>query len=384
MLKRAPARTLLVGLTLVTVVFMTATPPSQSLDARWQSPATRRLVSTQRQLRAHAFGVNAGGLRGYSQTALRERMQGIRHLGATWVRFDIAWSDVQPDGPEKYDWASSDANVHQARRHKLKVLAMLAYTPAWARPQTSSSAKYEPDVKAFSSFAARVATRYGPVGVHHWEVWNEPNIPAFWQPTPDPKYYTRLLKATYKRIKKADYHAVVVAGAFAGTLSDGVSISPVDFLKDMYANGAKRYFDAVSIHPYTYPFAPKSDSPNNLWPQVAELRRVLVAHGDAKKKIWITEYGAPTNGPGVEAITGAPIGAASADHVSEELQAAMLRDSVLLDASVRWTGPFIWYQYKDDGVSPSDKENFFGLVRYDGSQKPAYAVMKRMLYSRRQ
>lgn len=41
------------------------------------------------------------------------------------------------------------------------------------------------------------------MGVHAYEVWNEPNIVNFWAPGPDPARYTQLLKLAYPAITAA-------------------------------------------------------------------------------------------------------------------------------------------------------------------------------------
>jgi hypothetical protein len=286
------------------------------------------------------------------------------------------WSAIQRYGPKQYDWATYDVLVRQARLNQLHVLAIITYTPAWARHVMSSSDKCEPDVKKFSLFAAKVVSRYSRMGVHHWEVWNEPNLGRFWQPFPDPRYYAKLLKLTYCRIKRVDHAAVVLVGGMAACVSNESNVSPVEFLQRLYANGAKGSFDAVGVHPYTYPLLPFSAGSSNPWMQLSELHRLMAKKGDGHKRLWITEYGAPTNGPGQASTTGAPDDGQVCDHVSEELQATMLRRAASLCEADAWIGPFFWYTFQDTGVSSTDKENFFGLVRYDGSKKPAYAIFQ--------
>ena len=44
-------------------------------------------------------------------------------------------------------------------------------------------------------------------------------------------------------------------------------------------------------------------------------------------------------------------------------------------AANAWTGPLFWYTYQDDPIEdPANPENWFGLVRSDGSHKSAYAA----------
>jgi hypothetical protein len=109
------------------------------------------------------------------------------------------------------------------------------------------------------------------------------------------------------------------------------------------------------------------------------MRSVMTTYGDGAKKIWMTEYGAPTGGPGLAADVGNYLIGSSPDHVTEALQEKMLREVLPLHASYDWAGPMFWYSYLDGGTSQSDRENFFGLIRYDGTQKPAYTTLMTLL-----
>jgi len=93
----------------------------------------------------------------------------------------------------------------------------------------------------------------------------------------------------------------------------------------------------------------------------------MITNGDANKKIWITEFGVPTNGPN------------SYWYLSEQGQAGMVTDAMNLYKRYTWAGPIFWYTLKDSGTDTSTNENFFGLIRFDGSLKPAYQVLKNLL-----
>ncbi len=86
------------------------------------------------------------------------------------------------------------------------------------------------------------------MGVHTYEVWNEPNLAGFWKPVADPVRYTELLKAAYLAIKQADPLATVVSGGLAPALTSGGDIDAREFAQAMYANGAQGYFDALGHH----------------------------------------------------------------------------------------------------------------------------------------
>src|SRR5204863_1406943 len=159
-------------------------------------------------------------------------------------------------------WTALDRVVSEARAQNLAVLPILTYIPAWARPRGCSSEKCGPANAAdFAAFAQAAAQRFAPAGVHTWEIWNEPNIPAFWRPRPDPSAYSRLLKGAANAVHQADPVATVVSAGLAPAATSGGEISPVDFLTGMCRNNVLPSIDAVGFHPYSYPVPPSYNAP---------------------------------------------------------------------------------------------------------------------------
>jgi len=312
------------------------------------------------------FGIAAGGaIQGEDPATLGRDLDAIQASGAKWLRVDINWAVIQAAGPQSYDWSPTDRVVQGARARGLDVLGVIVYTPSWARP-AGTDATYGPDPRQYAAFAAAAARHYSSLGVDSYEVWNEPNVKAFWDPSPNPADYTRMLKAAYPAIKGADPQSTVLTGGTAPAVSDGTNWAPVDWLKQIYANGGRDYFDAVAEHPYcfddhTYPGDAKSWS---AWYQMygtsPSVRSVMVDNGDGAKKIWGTEFGAPTGGPGWT--------------VSEDAQAQIVARAYQLWQGYDWAGPLFVYQGRDQGTDASNREDFFGLEHYDFSKKPAYTA----------
>lgn len=314
-----------------------------------------------------------------SSAELARRLDDMAALGVGWVRADLAWSTVERvEG--RYEWAAFDAIVREANKRNIKVLPILTYTPSWARRDLCAQSKFcDPEnLAAFARFARDAAERYAPRGVHHWEIWNEPNIRLFWSAGAHAGRYTSLLQAAYTAIKQVDHNAFVVSGGLAPTGTGNGNIAPLEFVASMYGYGAGEYFDALGFHPYSYPITPTYTYPTNAWSQMAEtdvsLRSIMALHGDSNKEIWLTEYGAPTGGPR-KAATESILGWPEYDHVSEAYQAALLQEAYDAADNYPWAGPLFWYSYKDLGTSNSTKENHFGILRADGSAKPAYEVL---------
>ncbi|MEK7643595.1 MAG: cellulase family glycosylhydrolase [Patescibacteria group bacterium] len=358
--------------TTTVVVATTTATTSTPVKPKPSTPATVPIPSPLLDV-GHAVGIAGGGeLSKISSSGLKRQLDQMVDLGITWIRFDIEWGLVQYSTPTKSNWASYDTLVKAANAHKLNSLAILLFTPEWARDSACrGGAKCPPKNPAqFATFAVEAVNRYKNMGVHHWEIWNEPNNYAFWATKADCVAYTQLLKATYPAIKKADPKAVVVLGGLSPGVTDNNNISPLDFLECVYKNGGKNYFDAVGDHPYTFPELP-SGHRDNTWGQMStaprNLRSIMVAYGDSNKKIWITEYGAPTNGPD------------SRRFVSEDRQGQIVTDALRLYKGYDWVGPLFWYSLKDNGTATTSSENFFGLTYADSTEKPAYFTMKSVI-----
>jgi hypothetical protein len=312
------------------------------------------------------FGFATGGsIQNEDATTLGSDLDALASTHTTWVRFDINWAQIQGGGPSSYAWTAIDRVARGIVARGMKPLGVIAYTPSWARP-AGTTARHPPDPAQYATFARTAAAHYSALGVHAYEVWNEPNITNFWE-TPDVAAYTKLLEAAYPAIKAADPSATVLTGGTSPAASNGTNISPVDFLKGIYANGGKGSFDAVAHHPYCWPALPGDAKDWSAWYQMygtaTSLRSLMVANGDGAKKIWGTEFGAPTDGP-------------AGSYVSEADQAAALRAAWRLWGSYDWAGPLMWYAGRDLGTSTTTRENFFGLLRNDWSAKPAFTDLQ--------
>ncbi|HEU4966144.1 MAG TPA: cellulase family glycosylhydrolase [Candidatus Saccharimonadales bacterium] len=330
-------------------------------------------------LSAKALGIAAGSsLPSLSDEQLAARLDGIHAAGARWVRLDFDWSTVQPASSTSFDWTAYDKIVAAVTSRHMEVLGILDYTPSWARPAGCDSNLCAPaSATPFAAYAAAAARRYSSRGVHAWEIWNEPNNPTFWQPAANPGAYTALLKLAYTAVHQNDTQAVVTTAGLSPQATANGAYSPYDFAAAMYTSGAHGYFDALGDHPYTFPLSP-ADSADDAWTQMAganhSLRSLMIAHGDADKKIWITEYGAPTGGPGPVSTNQQPNLDAHPYTVDEARQATLLSDALRLYRTYSWAGPMFYYSYQDAGTDPSTNENFFGLVSADGTKKAAYSV----------
>ncbi len=340
------------------------------------TPAERKQTSSQPTGSEPGLGARVGftvgaAFENVSDVELDSSLADFENIGVGWLRFDMSWDIVQRGGPGNYDWSVFDRIVKAANRHHIKVLPNLAFTPKWARqPACADNFKCAPrDPAQFAAFAAAAAKHYSPMGVDTWEIWSEPNIYGQWMPAPNVEVYTDLLKKCYVSIKRIEPQATVLPGGIAPAANSNLTIDPIDFLRRMYRDGAKDYMDAVNYHPYSYPALPSNTANWNYWSKMGDspgsIRSIMIDNGDGAKKIWATEFGAPTGGP--------------VAFAGEDLQMYEIKDAIQQFAAKPWLATLFIHTYKDPGTAKNNIEDFFGVLRYDGSRKPAYYELKKLL-----
>ncbi|KUH99569.1 beta-galactosidase [Mycolicibacterium acapulense] len=306
--------------------------------------------------------------RGADADTVKRQFDLMAAMGVTWVRVDIDWSAVESKRGQFY-WWYPDTVAAEAREHGMNVLAVLAASPEWARP-SSPGEEWAPrharpeKMSDWADFVRAAAARYSSRGVHTWEIWNEPNTGKFWPPAPDVNEYGTLFWVAAEAIREVDPAATVLIGGLAPKFDvPEPQTAPDAFLEQLYENGAARLANGVAAHPYTFPFLPMSASQRStgVFRDLPELHAVMASHGDRHKKVWITEYGAPT-GTGQYAVT-------------EEKQTQILLQARKQVQRWDWAGPLIYYELVDGGTDLSDVEQNFGVLRADLELKPVAGAL---------
>ena len=291
-----------------------------------------------------------------SRAQIDRTFDAIRDTGASEVRFGVEWGLAQPT-PTSWDWSRQDAIVDAATARGLTITGIINHAPSWANGGGIDRTPPK-DVSAYAEFARRAAERYRG-RISQWEVWNEPNLTQFWTTGADTAEYARMLKAAYPAIKRAQPEAVVISAGLAPAADNGTNIAPTTFVRQLYANGAGGSFDALGMHPYTYPALPTDahTAAWNPWYQLDGMHSLMSAHGDGHKKIWLTEFGAPT-GTGRGAV-------------DPRTQATIYASGLQRASQTDYAGPLYFYTLRDVGTNPLDVEDNFGLYREDWSAKPS-------------
>ncbi|MGZ6733819.1 MAG: beta-galactosidase [Nocardioides sp.] len=315
-------------------------------------------------------GLNLGRqLVGASGAQVDAAMRDVVELGASWVRVDFAWTDLEPRRG-RYDWSTTDRIVAAAAERGVHVLALLTYTPPWARaPGCERFACPPASAAAFAAFAAATVARYAPRGVTSYQLWNEPNIDLFW-PRPDPAAYGALVGAAVPAMRAEHAHLRVLLGGLAYTTPAGDGIAPPSFVRRACAD-RRCDVDAVGYDPYTYPEVPSVTgvtTPWNLLTAGGALRRSVDQVLGTDVPIWVSEFGAPVQRPGER----------GGRAVSEQQQASIIGTGLTLAWQDLHVGGFFLNAWRDDAgeASPAGR---FGLWRADGTARPAVAEVARLL-----
>jgi hypothetical protein len=219
-------------------------------------------------------------------------------LEAGWERILFYWRELQPTGPD--DWNTLHVReewLAQANAQGRTVVGLLKNTAPWASKNGSEAGlpkglylPVDDPNNLWANFLRKVASYYGERNVHHWIIWNEPEI------DPDVygyefgggvKDYIQLLKVAYIVINEIDPDAVIhLAGVtwwhdrtFLERLINVIGLDPE-------AKEYNYFFDVISLHIYFRP-----ESVRFILEQVGEIQD---KHG-LNKPVWINETNAPPN-----------------------------------------------------------------------------------------
>jgi hypothetical protein len=299
-------------------------------------------------------------------------------IGVGLIRQTFDWARIE-HGRGVYDFSAYDRFVAAAARHGIEILPVLFHPPPFRSAKPRHGAKpgtYFP--KRYSDlgvFGAEVARRYGPGGtlwakhpnlpelpITAYQVWNEPNLAAYSPPRPSAARYVSLLRATANGIRAVDPAAVIVSAGMPDSALSRPNL--FRFVTAMYRAHAEDAFDVLAINPYA-PTAP------GLIRKLEKVRRIMVRFHDESSQLWVTEMGWADRGPR-SAVTVGPAGQAS--RLAESI-AALYRARERLNLR-----GFVYYSWRDGRTYAPRHQDFWGLhtglLRLDGSRKPAFAAFK--------
>jgi hypothetical protein len=233
------------------------------------------------------FGVMADGPLLADDVDLGSETRLMARSGVGSVRVAFYWRSMQPVQGGPIDFADTDRVVAAAARAGLRVFPVVVRAPEWATGGDDREGAVPEDPSTYAAFVAELVRRYGRGGsfwasagvpvrpVGSWQVWNEPDIGRYWRGTPWAPTYVRLLRAAAPAIKSVDPAAQVVAA--------GLTNKSWEDLRLLYEAGARGFFDAAAIHPFSW-------RPSNVMKIVRLARRVMRREGDGRVPLVLSEF----------------------------------------------------------------------------------------------
>ncbi|MGB1285771.1 MAG: hypothetical protein ACPG7F_04490 [Aggregatilineales bacterium] len=230
-------------------------------------------------------------------------------LGVKWIKVQVDWSALQPNGPADFGAAFRlfQLNVEDAHKQGFNVMLSIAKAPGWTRSNQNEAGPPD-DPQSLGNFMAYLFTVIKPEWVDAVEVWNEPNLLREWTGTLsfDGAGYMQLFAPTYGAIKGVAPDVQIISAALAPTGSvPGITVDDRVFLQQMYDAGLQNYPDVVmGIHPYGWGNPPDAvccdEDEDRFWDDdphfffldtINAYRRIIAENGDAGRQMWITEFG---------------------------------------------------------------------------------------------
>lgn len=311
--------------------------------------------------------------------------------GVQSLRLAFDWGSVQPykddaavppaDKDEFTDvggvptkWSGLDQVVGLAAQRRLTILPLVLDAPKWDGIADKRSIVERPkSVGPYANFVKALVQRYGPHGsfwsqysgipklpIRMWQIWNEPNIRAFWSQQPHyAASYVALLKAAHAAIKRADPGAKVILAGFP-------NFSWVALQRIYGIKGARSLFDVVAVHPYT-------KDPQGVITILTKVRQVMKAAGDGRKPMIADEISWPSSRgktPHNNGFDFATTEAGQARNIATVLP-LLARDRRALHLSA-----FYYYSWIGNERHNAQAFEFAGLVRYHAGRLTSKPALK--------
>ena len=310
------------------------------------------------------LGVNAHFL-WFSPEEYRHQMAMLKQLNLQWVRVDLHW-DRHEKIRNTYTLDMVDELVTDLEMGDLKSLFYLVGSAPFASSAPSgvkNTDQYPPKHPGvFANRMAFLAERYPTIDA--WQIWNEQNMPAFWQPKEDPRAYGKLFEESVKEIRKVDPDKQIVMGGMAYysqmPLHGGLMLDALQKL------GAFELGTTVAYHPYS--LSPEGDNPE----KADFILRAKAVNEHLRnagvESIWATEWGWSSYEGKVEEQ---PI-------IGEDAQADYLLRRLALMSVLDYDKVFM-FALNDLDSRATLRDRSYGLLDLDGMEKPSYKALKNFL-----
>lgn len=182
----------------------------------------------------------------------------------------VAWGQVE-QSRGRYWWPGLDRAVGNANAQGAEILYVLGSTPTWAASNRTQgtypnrgAASNPRRMADWKSWVTAVVQRHGN-SIDAYQIWNEANLPTFWQGTP--AQMAQLTLVATRIIRRLDPTAKVVAASSTVRLSSAFNRFFPRYLAELRKRGWP--VDVFAIHTY----GPSTASPGLRATYVAKARK---------------------------------------------------------------------------------------------------------------
>jgi hypothetical protein len=304
-------------------------------------------------------------------------------LNSGWERIVFDWSLFQPTGPDEYITDTiPEAWLQEARSAGREVVGLLKNAPHWATgspllgaPARGLDLPIDDPGNYWAAFVRRTVAYYGEKwNIRHWIIYNEPDLRpgeiSWYEFDGDVQDYYQILKVAYLAAKDTDPHPVIHVAGMAWWTDKAARRTPyLERLlevasQDPDAPAHGYFFDVAMAHVYF--------KTQNVWNVIVEMQGILWHFGLQDKPIWLDETNArPSVDPFVMLPSTLPYDVTLDQQAAFVVQAAALSLAANLER-------FAVYRLYDDHFIPGQSEPW-GLVRYDGSRRPAFETYRTVI-----
>lgn len=274
-------------------------------------------------------------------------------------RDEIYWIDIEPS-PQQLRPSTRALGTLQAitaaKERGVEPLVVLDY----GNPLYDGGSQPYTDVgrEGFERYSEWIANATKG-RVNYFEIWNEWNIGLGRRPfvrQGAAEDYVKLAKSASTAIRRINPSAVIMGGAITDDTPDWA------WLKDAIHLGLLEHVDAVSIHLYNHSMPLYKGGAKEMLSRTRRAHDILKAEWPKRDiPIYITEIGWPNNS--------GKFGVSLAD-------AAVQATEFLLEVKLLDYVKGVWfYEFQNGGNDPSAREDNFGFIDKEGTQKPIACAM---------
>lgn len=301
-------------------------------------------------------------------------------LGLAWDRMIFYWYDFQPSSRLQFRTEVIDEAIFaEAQRANRQIVGIIKGTPIWASAERLPGGvpygvrlPFDHPANFWGSFVRRLVRHYSALGVHHWVIWNEPDIraddggvPEFLGTVEDFYYMVRV---AYQAIKSEDPSAHVQLPGMQWWGDRNRRREPYlsrllrYIYNDPQAAANNYYFDGIGIHLHF--------TTGSVWNTFMEHIEILRRFGLGTKEIWLDEFGAsPRRDPMTPTRGFLQIDLQQqADYIVHASATALAADADRIAV----------YRLYDNHFTLGESEPW-GLVRGDGTLRPAYYAYQQVI-----